>query len=138
VAGAPAELIKRVPLFADLDGKELIEVAGSFKERDFVAGEKLIGEDAGPSRFFVIGEGTVLVSAHGEDRAKLGRGDFFGEIALIDGGVRTATVTAETDLKVYTLTLWEFRPLVDQSSAIAWKLLEALARRIRDLEARAG
>jgi CRP/FNR family cyclic AMP-dependent transcriptional regulator len=138
VAGAPAELIKRVPLFADLDGKELTEVAGFFKERDFVAGETLIGEDAGPSRFFVIGEGTVLVSAHGEDRARLGRGDFFGEIALVDGGVRTATVTAERDVKVYTLTLWEFRPLVEQNSAIAWKLLEALAKRIRDLEARSG
>lgn len=138
MAGAPAELIKRVPLFADLDGKELTEVAGFFKERAFVAGETLIGEDAGPSRFFVIGEGTVLVSAHGEDRARLGRGDFFGEIALVDGGVRTATVTAEEDVKVYTLTLWEFRPLVEQNSAIAWKLLEALAKRIRDLEARSG
>lgn len=138
MAGAPAELIKRVPLFADLDGKELTQVAGSFRERDVAAGETLIGEDGGPSRFFVIGEGTALVSAHGDERARLGRGDFFGEIALIDGGVRTATVTAETDLKVYTLTLWEFRPMVDQSSAIAWKLLEALARRIRDLEAHSG
>ena len=59
-----------------------------------------------------------------------------GEIALIDGGLRTASVTAASAVKVYTLALWEFRPLVDQNSAIAWKLLEAMAKRIRDLEAR--
>jgi CRP/FNR family transcriptional regulator, cyclic AMP receptor protein len=136
MAGAPVDLIQRVPLFADLDGKELGRVAASFKERDFSAGDTLVGEDAGPSRFFVIGEGTANVTVHGEERGKLGKGDYFGEIALIDGGVRTATVAADTDMKVYSLTLWEFRPLVDQNSAIAWKLLEALAKRIRDLEAR--
>jgi len=136
MAGAPEELINRVPLFSDLDGKELRQVASSFKERTFSAGDTMIGEDSGPSRFFVIGEGTASVTVHGEERATLGPGDYFGEIALIDGGVRTATVSAETDLTAYTITLWEFRPLVDQNSAIAWKLLEALARRIRDLENR--
>jgi CRP/FNR family transcriptional regulator, cyclic AMP receptor protein len=136
MAGAPEDLIKRVPLFSDLDGKELRQVANSFKERSFSAGETMVGEDSGPSRFFVIGEGTASVTVHGEERATLGAGDYFGEIALIDGGVRTATVAAETDLTAYTITLWEFRPLVDQNSAIAWKLLEALARRIRDVENR--
>jgi len=136
MAGAPEELIKRVPLFSDLDGKELRQVAGSFKERRFSAGETMVGEDTGPSRFFVIGEGTASVTVHGQERATLGPGQYFGEIALIDGGVRTATVSAETDLTAYTITLWEFRPLVDQNSAIAWKLLEALARRIRDVENR--
>ena len=133
---APVELINQVPLFADLDGKELKQLAGTFKERDFQAGQMLVGEDSGPSRFFVIGEGTASVTVHGDERASLGAGDYFGEIALVDGGVRTATVTATSDIKVYTLTLWEFRPLVDQNSAIAWKLLEAMAKRIRDLESR--
>ena len=102
MAGAPVELIKRVPLFSDLDGKELRQVAGSFKERTFSAGETVVGEESGPSRFFVIGDGTASVTVHGEERATLGAGDYFGEIALIDGGLRTATVAAETDMKAYS------------------------------------
>jgi CRP-like cAMP-binding protein len=58
-------------------------------------------------------------------------GDHFGEIALIDGGERTATIVAATELVCYGLTYWDFRPLVQESSAIAWGLLQGLAKMLR-------
>ena len=68
------------------------------------------------------------------ERATLGAGDYFGEMALIDEGVRSATITASTDLICYGLTLWEFKPLVVANGAIAWKLLQSLSKRLRSAE----
>jgi CRP-like cAMP-binding protein len=72
----------------------------------------------------------------GEERAKLGPGDYFGEIALIDEGGRSATLTADSDLRCYGLTSWEFRPLVESNASIAWQLLETLAKRLRAAQQR--
>jgi CRP-like cAMP-binding protein len=77
------------------------------------AAEATEGEGQGGAVFFIIGEGTAKVTVHGEARATLGPGDYFGEIALIDEGARTATVTADTDMKTYAMTFWEFRPIVE-------------------------
>ena len=68
---------------------------------------------------------------HGKTLATLARGDYFGEIALIDDGARSATVTAATDVVCHGLTYWEFRPLVQHNATIAWNLLQTLARRLR-------
>jgi CRP/FNR family transcriptional regulator, cyclic AMP receptor protein len=133
---APTELLQRVPLFSDLDRKELDSLARTFKERTVSAGDTVVSEDSGAAGFFVIEDGTAKVSVHGQERGTLGPGDYFGEIALIDEGARTATITAETDMRLYGLTFWEFRPLVEQNASIAWKLLQALARQLRQAEAR--
>jgi CRP-like cAMP-binding protein len=84
----------------------------------------------------VIGEGTAKVTVQGDERATLGPGDYFGEIALLDEGARTASVVAETDMITYAMTFWEFRPIVETDSRIAWKLVQALARRLREADAR--
>ena len=78
------------------------------------------------------------MSQGGQDRATLGPGDHFGEIALIDDGVRTASVKADSQLKAYGLTSWEFKPLVESNATIAWKLLKTMAVRLREAEGRAG
>jgi CRP/FNR family transcriptional regulator, cyclic AMP receptor protein len=136
MAEAPVDLLHRVPLFSDLEQKELQQVAKSFKERTFNPGDTIASEGTGGIGFFVIADGTAKVSVQGEERASLGPGDYFGEIALIDDGARTATVTADSELRCYGLTSWEFRPLVETDSRIAWKLLQAMAKRLRAAEQR--
>ena len=131
---APVELVRRVPLFARLDDRELKTLAGSFTERAFQAGQNLTTEGQGAAGFFVIESGEASVTVDGETRGTLGPGDYYGEIALLDGGPRTATITATTDGKSYGLTSWQFRPLVEEHSSIAWPLLESLAARIRQVE----
>jgi CRP/FNR family cyclic AMP-dependent transcriptional regulator len=133
---APVELVRGVPLFADLDRRELQGLANTMKERTFRSGQTIASEGQTGIGFFVIAEGTANVSQGGEARATLGPGDYFGEIALIDDGLRTASVTADSELKAYGLTSWEFRPLVESNASIAWKLLQTMAKRLREAEAR--
>ena len=135
MADAPIELLQQIPLFEGLQRNELERIARSFKERRVNAGDTLAAEGAGGVGFFIIGEGTASVDVHGEQRGQLGPGNYFGEIALIDDQARrTATITAETDLICYGLTSWEFRPLVETNAEIAWKLLQVMAKRLRESE----
>ena len=131
MAGAAVSVLQRVPLFADLDEDELRDVARLFKERHFAEGETVIREGSGGAAFFLVEEGSASVSVRGRDRGRLGPGDYFGEIALIDDGARTATIVAETDLVCHGLTYWDFRPLVQEDAAICWKLLQSLAKKLR-------
>jgi CRP-like cAMP-binding protein len=82
--------------------------------------------------FYSIDSGTATVTVHGAFRRTLHPGDYFGEIALIDGGVRSATVTADGELVCHGITLWDFRPLVHSRPGIAWTLLQTLARMLRE------
>ena len=135
MADAPIQLLEQVPLFQGLPHPDLERIARSFKERHFKAGDTVAAEGAGGVGFFVIGEGTAAVDVHGEQRAQLGPGDYFGEIALIDDQARrTATIRAETDITCYGLTSWDFRPLVETNAEIAWKLLQVMAKRLREAE----
>jgi len=133
---APVELVQGVPLFEGLNQRELRDLASTMKERTFREGQTIAVEGQSGIGFFIIAEGTATVSQGGEDRATLGPGDHFGEIALIDDGVRTASVTADSQLKAYGLTSWEFRPLVESNATIAWKLLKTMATRLREAERR--
>lgn len=134
MAGPSVELLQRIPLFAELEPRELERLSGSFKERSFPAGETVATEGEAGAGFFVIESGEASVSVHGEDRGRLGPGDYFGDVALIDEGDRTASITAQSDLKCYGLTFWDFRPLVESDARIAWPLLQAMAKRLRAAE----
>lgn len=128
------DVVERVSLFADLDPDELAQITKLFKPRRFGAGETVAKEGAGGATLFVIESGEAVVSVRGREVAVLGPGDHFGEIALIDEGARSATVTAATDLVCAGITLWDFRPLVQGNAMLAWKLLQSLARRLRELQ----
>jgi CRP-like cAMP-binding protein len=132
--GAPVDALRRVPLFAGLDKREVEQIARLFKERRFSEGETVAKEGLGGAAFFLIDSGEATVTVGGKERATLNPGDYFGEIALIDEGARSATVTASSELVCYGLTLWEFRPLVENNAAIGWKLLQSLAQKLRAAE----
>jgi CRP-like cAMP-binding protein len=124
-------MLKKVPLFADLDNRELDQIASSMRERRFKAGDTVTQEGAGGVGFFVVEEGEAEVTVSGEARGVVGAGDYFGEIALINESPRTATIVARTDMLCYGMTPWDFRPLVENNSAIAWKLLTAMAEKMK-------
>jgi CRP/FNR family transcriptional regulator, cyclic AMP receptor protein len=130
VASEAVDLIARVPLFQGLEKRELEDVARTLHERTFNPGDTVAQEGQGGVGFFVIKAGEAKVTIGGEEVRRLGAGDYFGEIALITEGARTATVTAESELSCYGLTPWEFRPLVQSNASIAWKILQALAKQV--------
>ena len=128
---AAVDALKKVPLFADLDSRELQDIANSMRERRVAAGDVVLEQGAAGAGFFVVDQGMAEVTVDGDPVATIGPGDYFGEIALLTGSDRTATVTAQTDMLCYGLTTWDFKPLVESNSAIAWKLLTAMARKLR-------
>lgn len=128
MASAPAELLARVPLFADLKPKELEQIAGAMKERRFSPGETVTVEGEQGVGFFVIESGKATVTVGGDERRSLGAGDYFGEVALLSGSRRTATITAEDELVAWGMTSWAFRPIVEQNASLAWNLLQAIAK----------
>jgi CRP-like cAMP-binding protein len=136
VAKPSPELLRKVNLFSGLDERELENLADEFNERRFSAGDKIALEGEGGLMFFVVDSGEATVEVHGEEVGRLGPGDAFGEIALIDRRPRTATVTAQSDLRTYGLPVFVFRPYVEARPQVAWKLLEAMADRLAAAESR--
>jgi CRP/FNR family cyclic AMP-dependent transcriptional regulator len=136
MADATKNLVKNVPLFSGLSDKEISSIARLLRARTFPAGSDVVTEGLGGAGFFIIEAGKAHVSVEGKTVATLGPGDHFGEIALLTDTVRTATITAETDLNCHGLTIWEFRPLVQSNATIAWKLLQNVAGKLAEAERR--
>ena len=132
MAQGPIDLLGRVPIFQGLDSRELERIASSMKQRTFRAGDTVTAEGTGGVGFFVIESGEARVTIGGKDRRTLGPGDYFGEVALLTDSPRTATIMAETDLRCYGLTSWDFKPLVESHSSIAWKLLQTMAKKYQE------
>jgi len=130
------ESLKGVPLFAGVRDKELGRLAKVMRESRFNEGDAITTEGESGVGFFLIEDGNATVSLRGEIVRTLRPGDHFGEIALIDEGPRSATVTATTDLRCRGMASWEFRAFVQEHPEVAWPLLETLASRLRDAEDR--
>jgi CRP/FNR family cyclic AMP-dependent transcriptional regulator len=128
------ERIRSVPLFCEFGEKELQRVSAIAKEVEFPAGKVIAKQGESGVGFHMITEGEVAVSVDGKEHASLGAGAYFGEMSLLDGGPRSATVTATSDLKTVSLTSWDFNALLDQYPELARGLLVELCRRLRTVE----
>jgi CRP-like cAMP-binding protein len=126
------EKLGSVPLFQGLSQKDLEKILDRMKETFHVAGENVIDAGRAGIGFHLILEGEVKVLRNGRVAAHIGPGEFFGELALVDDGPRSATVVAVSDLTTVVLTKWEFRPFLKDHPEMAWKLIEYLVARVRE------
>jgi CRP-like cAMP-binding protein len=135
---AQLSLLSGVELFSGLTKKEAGFILQFMRDYDYPAGKVMVQEGDKGGRFFLIVSGTAVVSRNGRRIRKLGPGDSFGDIALIDGGPRSATVTAETPISTLTLALWNFKAALLENPSITYKLLLVLSKRLREAESRAA
>jgi CRP-like cAMP-binding protein len=134
---SPTEELKRVSLFSGLSQRQLKRLARLCKEREFSAGTSIVrqGQMSGVC-FFIISEGEASATIDDTEVARLGPGDYFGELALISEQVRTATVTAEVPLRCLVMTVWDFRRFVRDNPDVSWKLLRHLANLLAEERSR--
>jgi CRP-like cAMP-binding protein len=127
--------LREVHLLRGLKESDLVTLAADLAERRVAAGDPIVGEGTGGVAFFFILEGETTVTVGGEEVATLKRGDYVGELALLDPeGPRSATVTAKTDVVLAAMSAWQFRPFVIAHPEVAWTLLQRLARRLREAQ----
>jgi CRP-like cAMP-binding protein len=126
------ELLRKAPLFADLSKAELEHLAKSTEDLEVEPGRVLCREGEAASEFFVIIEGEAEATKDGNHLRTMTKGDFFGEIALLEEIPRTATVTATGELRFFVLTRQSFWSMVDAMPEVERKILRALARRVVD------
>lgn len=124
-------MLRKVPLFGACTDKQLAFIVTQVEDLDFPAGKMLCRQGDSGGDFFVIVSGTAEVARDGRSINELTAGDFFGEIALVDHGPRTATVTAKTALRCFVLGPGQFQNVLHQNVEIATAILRALGARIR-------
>jgi CRP-like cAMP-binding protein len=128
------DLLSTVELFQGLGRKELQAVLDQSRELTFDPGAVVAAEGQAAGRFYLIVEGTAQVTLGGRHLASLHAGDYFGEISLIDGQPRSATVVAQTPLTTLSIASFNFRPMLLEHPAIMRKILLETCRRLRAVE----
>jgi CRP/FNR family transcriptional regulator, cyclic AMP receptor protein len=132
------QLLSQVELFEGLSKAELRKIHGLSKELTFAEGENVITQQGKGGRFYLVTDGEAEIRIDDRDLKHITVGDYFGEMSLIDGEPRSATVKATTPLRTLTIASFNFRPLLLEHPTIAYKLLMTLSRRVRDLERQLG
>lgn len=131
---SPIDHLAAVPLFAALSKRDLQKIAKASTQLTVEQGRTLVEQGATGHEGFVIVEGEAVVKRNGRKIATLGPGDVFGELSLFDGGPRSATVTATTELEVLVIGQREFTGVLDEVPGLAHKILANLAGRVRELD----
>jgi CRP/FNR family transcriptional regulator len=127
----PTESLRKVPMFAGLDKKELAELGKLVHEQSYAPGTMIVKTGAGGHGLYIIKEGRVSIIQDGKTVATMGPGQFFGEISVLDGGPRTADVRADTDTVCLNLISWEVKPLLMENANITYKMLLEMVKRLR-------
>ena len=125
------EFLSRVPIFRNIKEKHLKSIALSGEEMEYEAGKVIVKEGESGVGFYLILDGRAEVKKRGEKLAELCKGDYFGEIALLDGGPRTADVIAAEHTKALLIMRWDFLAFIKENSEVAVALLEAVCERLR-------
>jgi CRP/FNR family transcriptional regulator, cyclic AMP receptor protein len=128
-------LLETIPLFRDLSRKQLEQIARLADEIRIPAGRRLATTGEQGHELFVIIEGRATVSTKSGRSLRLGRGNFFGEMSLLDGGPRSATVDADSDMRLLVVGQREFRLLLTAAPSLTLKIMSSLSTRVRDAEA---
>lgn len=126
--------IKQAKLFAGLPESEVRSIEKQLKIVKHPAGHEIVVRGEGGVGFMVITDGTVTVKTGQGKTRKLGPGDSFGEMALLDNEGRSATVKADTDVTLATIPEWNFKPFLNEHPEVAYRLLQTLSRRVRQAE----
>ena len=126
-----ADTLEQVPLLEELTKRDRQHLARSMKERTFAPGQQIVVEGRRGVGFFIILDGKAAVTIGGNLIQVLGPGDYFGEMALLDDGERSATITADGELHCATMTSWAFKSFVVDNPKVAWAMLQTLAQRLR-------
>ena len=129
------DALRSVPLFAGMSDKELRKVLDLSKEVTHEAGHVIVETDRSAMGFHLITDGTADAAVGGKVVGQLKAGDYFGEMSLIDGKPRSATVTATTELKSLVIPSWSFNQMLDSHPEMMRALLVELCRRLRKIEA---
>lgn len=124
-------ILSGLSLFADLSGPELLEVAHTFEEEWFSAGQRILRQGFSGTGFYVILDGEAVVKIDGDDRARLSRGDFFGEMSLLLGEPPVADVFADGSLRCVVLAGPELGDFLQSHPPVMFRMLQAIARRLR-------
>ena len=127
--------LRAVPLFSSLADKDLRAILEISKEVAMEPGHTIVEQDASAVGFHLILEGEADIEVSGRLMATFGPGDYFGEVSLIDGKPRTASVTTKTPMRTLVIPSWSFNTLLDKYPAIAKELLLMLCGRLRTVEA---
>jgi CRP-like cAMP-binding protein len=131
-------IIANVDLFQDLSKAQLKRLASASTEVSHPPGNAVATEGRNGVAFHLIIEGSATVSKDGRELRTLGPGDYFGEISMIDGRPRSATVTALEPLKAMAIPHQDFEAVIDADPEFARRLLKTLCARLREAEARAS
>lgn len=128
------ELLKRIQLFSQLNRRELLRLGELADEVDLPSGRVLMREGERGQEAFIIVSGSAEIEREGRVFARRSSGEILGEIALVDGGPRTATVRLIEDSRLIVLGRTQFHALMDEYPEVRLRILETLAQRVRATE----